>query len=139
MPMSGQCLCGSVTLTVSDAAEWIGVCHCETCRKWSGGLWAGFPVAADNVVVDGPVKTYPSSAIAERAFCETCGTQLWMRDIKEGADYDLMPGIFDATQKWPLHSEIYTDQALTAFTLKGDHRRASAEEYRAKNPHVKDI
>ena len=87
----------------------------------------------------GPVQSYASSPIADRAFCKTCGTQLWMRDRKDGADYDLMPGIFDAAQDWPLKSEIYTDQAMRAFCLKGDHKRTTGAEYRRKNPDVKGV
>ena len=62
-----------------------------------------------------------------------------MRDVKEGADYDLMPGIFGAAIDWPLKSEIYHDQAMSAFTLKGVHTRASGQTYREKNPEVVGI
>lgn len=136
----GTCLCGAVTVTLSNPAGWVGVCHCKTCRKHSGGLWASFPAAADTVSVDGKVTTFVSSPIAERTFCGTCGTPLWMRDTTvEEADYDMMPGLFDATQDWPLHSEIYTDEAPKAFCLKGNHKRATAAEYRAKNPEVNNV
>ena len=134
--IAGQCLCGEVTITVTEPACWIGACHCRMCQRWSGGLWAGFPAAADTVTVKGPIKSYTSSSIATRAFCKNCGTQLWMRDVKAGADYDLMPGMFDDTHDWPLKSEIYHECAMAAFALKGDHRRASSETYREKNPEV---
>ncbi len=137
--ITGKCLCGSVTITVSDPVGWLGACHCRMCQRWSGGLWAGFPADPDTVRITGPVQSYPSSKLADRAFCQTCGTQLWMRDRSDDAPYDLMPGIFDGAQDWPLKSEIYVDQALHAFSLSGVHKRASSAEYREKNPEVNQI
>ena len=109
------------------------------CQRWSGGLFACFPAAEATVTVAGPVTEFQSSALARRAFCSRCGTQLWMRDVTAGADYDLLPGIFDAAKDWPLTSEIYCDQAMAAFALAGDHKRATAATYREKNPAVAGI
>ena len=137
--ITGQCLCGAVKITVSKPVGWLGACHCRMCQRWSGGLWAGFPANEDTVTISGPVQVYASSTLADRAFCATCGTQLWMRNRQDGAPYDLMPGIFDAAKDWPLKSEIYVDEALCAFTLGGDHKRADAATYRDKNPEVNEV
>ncbi len=85
------------------------------------------------------MQEYASSSIAKRAFCATCGTHLWMRDTADDAPYDLMPGIFDACADWPLSSEVYHDQAMQAFQLKGDHKRADAQTYRAANPQTSEV
>ena len=136
--IEGHCLCGAVTVTVAAApAGWSGACHCRRCQRWSGGLFLCFEAAAADVTVTGLVKTYASSALAERAFCGTCGSHLWMRDTdRDDAAYDLMPGLFDAALDWPLRSEMYTDQAMKAVDLRGDHRSATAAEYEATNAHV---
>jgi hypothetical protein len=47
-----------------------------------------------------------------------------------------MPGLFDAAHDWPLRSEIYTDRALAAVRLTGNHRRKTRAEYEAENPFV---
>jgi hypothetical protein len=62
-----------------------------------------------------------------------------MRDRTDGAPYDLMPGLFDDALTWPLHSEIYVDQAMSAMTIAGDHRRATADQYRVKNPQTEGV
>ena len=72
--------------------------------------------------------------IAERASCDTCGTLLWFKD--HDGPYELQVGLFDAAKDYPLISEIYTDCAFAAVTLAGDHKRATAAEYEAKNQHV---
>lgn len=136
--LDGQCLCGAVRITVDGAHDpRAGACHCRMCQRWSGGLFLCFEADAGAVKITGPVVRFASSPFAERAFCGTCGSHLWMRDL-EGPEsrYDLMPGLFDAARDWPLRSEIYTDRALACVRLEGDHRRATRAEYEIKNPHV---
>ncbi|MGR3755907.1 MAG: GFA family protein [Tranquillimonas sp.] len=134
--LSGHCLCGDVTITVSGGHDpRPGACHCRMCQRWSGGLFVVFPAPAEAVRVEGEVARYASSSRAERAFCRRCGSHLWWRETTEGAGYDLMPGLFDAAADWPLHSEIYSDRALASVRLEGDHRRATRAEWEAKNPH----
>ncbi len=137
--ISGRCLCGAVTIVLRNPVGWVGACHCRMCQRWSGSVWAGFPAAPDNVTVEGPVRRYQSSVLAERAFCESCGSHLWMRDHEPGAAYDLMPGLFEEAKDWPLKSEVYADEAMAAMRLEGDHPKASATEYRAKNPKTDKI
>lgn len=137
--IEGQCLCGAVKIQLDQPAGWIGVCHCRMCQRWSGMVFGGFPAEEATVHVTGAVQRYNSSTLAERAFCGTCGTHLWMRDRNDGAPYDLMPGLFDEALSWPLHSEIYVDEAMNAMTLAGDHRRATAAQYQAKNPQTKGV
>ena len=135
--MSGHCLCGAVRIAVADHDPRIGACHCRMCQRWSGGLFLCFDAKAGGVHVEGPVVRYQSSEFAERAFCGTCGSHLWMRDTATGdAEYDLMPGLFDEAAGWPLRSEIYTDRAFAALRLEGDHRRATRAEYEARNAHL---
>ncbi len=139
--LSGHCLCGAVTIRVTGRVTGAydprpGACHCRMCQRWSGGLFLCFAAASEAVSVDGPVARHASSAFAERAFCSTCGSHLWMRDLTGSGAYDLMPGLFDAARDWPLRSEIYIDRAMASARLAGDHARATQAEYEAENPHV---
>lgn len=136
--LEGRCLCGSVTIRVESTHDpRPGACHCRMCQRWSGGLFLCFEAAADAVTVEGPVTRYASSEFAERAFCGKCGSHLWMRTLRgEDPGYDLMPGLFDASLAWPMRSEIYTDRAMAAVQLSGEHKRATRAEYEAKNLHV---
>ena len=136
--LGGHCLCGNVIVRVDGLHDpRLGVCHCRMCQRWSGGVFLCFHAAQEAVTVTGPVTRFASTAFAERAFCATCGSHLWMRDLKQEAPgYDLMPGLFDATQNWRLRSEIYADRAMTSIRLEGDHRRATRAEYEAKHPDI---
>lgn len=135
--IAGHCLCGAVTITVAEHGGFTGACHCRMCQRWSGALFASFNAPAHAVTVKGAVARFGSTHFAERAFCPTCGSHLWMRNTdRDDAPYDLMPGLFDAARDIPLKSEIHTDRALPGMALAGDHRRATRAEYEAKHLHI---
>ncbi|WP_076445130.1 GFA family protein [Roseivivax lentus] len=132
--LDGACLCGAVRIRVERHRAEVGACHCSRCRIWSGALFAVFSAPPASVTVEGPVSVYPGE-IAERAFCGTCGSNLWLRDNDDGA-YEFMIGAFPGAKDYPLISEIYHDKAFAAVTLAGDHRRTDAAPYEAENPHL---
>ena len=135
MSMTGTCLCGAVRITIDGAHDpRPGACHCRMCQRWTGGVFLCFEAAANAVTVEGNVMRYSSSDFAERAFCPHCGTHLWMRNTDATAPaYELMPGLFEDILSAPLRSEIYTDSAMASIALGGDHPRATAAQYKAKN------
>ncbi len=128
--LSGRCLCGAVTVTIGRHRPEVGACHCSRCRRWTGSALFQFEAEPDEVEVSGPVKSWRHE-IAERAFCGTCGTLLWLKDFD--GPYEFQVGLFDGAKDFPLISEIYTDHAFKAVTLAGDHKRATSAEYEAKN------
>lgn len=77
MSVSGSCLCGQVRFTVIDPMRPVIACHCQQCRKTSGHYVAAAPAPRDGVRVEGDVTWYPSSSIARRGFCATCGSSLF--------------------------------------------------------------
>lgn len=98
----------------------------------------GIEAAGADVSITGPVKTYRSSYLAERAWCDTCGSALWLRDV-EGPNaglYELVPGLFDNAAGARLVREVYADCAPTGYALAGDHRRVSKTEYETTHPFV---
>lgn len=132
--LSGSCLCGAVAITVRHMPDDISACHCSICRRWTGSAFWGFSAPEEVVTVTGRVAEWRSSPFAKRAFCPECGTHLWLRD--DGADYDLVPGLFDGARDVPLSHEVYADRALACVTLAGDHPRISKADYERDHPFV---
>lgn len=128
--IEGACLCGAVTVRAEPAGG-VSACHCAPCRRWSGSVFAGFD--AREVRIEGPVRTFRSSAFAERAWCDACGTHLYFKD--DDAEPELSPGLFAEAAAWPLEREVYADRAR-AFRLAGEHERVGASDYEATHPHV---
>ena len=136
-PIRGRCLCGAVTVEVAAVEEGVGACHCRMCRRWTGALFAVISAPAGAVTVTGEATRFASSDVAERAFCPRCGSHLWWRRTGAAeARYDLMAGLFDAVEDWPLESEIYVDRRPAYLPLTGDHRTKTRAEYEHDNPAI---
>ena len=88
---NGGCHCGAIRYSVAGEPRHSSVCHCESCRRTTGGLataWLGYPTDALNVEQGAP-RSYSSSGGVERQFCGQCGTSLFY--FNEPA----MPGVVD--------------------------------------------
>ncbi|MGI9360276.1 MAG: GFA family protein [Parasphingorhabdus sp.] len=79
MTMTGQCLCGSVSYSVTGEPKMTGVCHCKNCQRQSGSAYSVlFGVTNDQIEVEGDLTTYEDSSetgnLVERHFCGKCGS-----------------------------------------------------------------
>ncbi|SFE49009.1 GFA family protein [Roseivivax sediminis] len=124
---TGRCLCGAVTIKAKDIKRGFGACHCKMCQRWSGAALLAVTVPKDAFEVTGRehVRTVQSSAWAERAWCNECGSSLWYRETAEDAEgtFEVPLGLFDDTEGFVLEHELFVDQKSDAFALKGDHER----------------
>lgn len=79
--LTGRCACGGVRFRLTDTATDVVACHCETCRRWSGYIWAATHVPRSALVIEaGELLTWwASSDQAERGFCGHCGSSLFYR------------------------------------------------------------
>ena len=75
---TGGCMCGAVRYEATGESLRVINCHCESCRKHTGGPVATLPVyKADQVRFSGDErKIYKSSSDVGRAFCAECGSTL---------------------------------------------------------------
>ena len=95
-PLTTRCLCGDTSLTVVPKSMEIGACHCNTCRKWSGGPFLA--IESEQVSLTGNnVGHYDSSEWAERVFCQQCGTHLFYK-LKDGHAHYVPVGLFAQQQ-----------------------------------------
>ena len=78
---SGRCACGAVRFRVEAEPTDVIVCHCQTCRRWSGYFWGATHVSREALSIEaGDTLTWwASSDLAERGFCSPCGSSLFYR------------------------------------------------------------
>lgn len=73
--MTGNCLCGAVSVTIDRKPDYVHDCNCTLCRK-TGGAWGYFPTAA--VTTSGDTVSFlrrdKANAAAEIQYCPRCGT-----------------------------------------------------------------
>ncbi|MFA3919261.1 GFA family protein [Ruegeria hyattellae] len=123
--LTGQCMCGAVTVTATAAKGSLGACHCDMCRRWTSSMLITFP-AEPGYTADGPVRSFTSSDWAERAFCERCGSALWYRITAPGEMHgqtQIAAGLFDNAASGDLKLELYIDRKPQGYAFAGDRRQ----------------
>ena len=115
-PVTGRCLCGAVTITVTAMQAEVDICHCTMCQRWGGAFYAG--VKGADAVVSGEehVTAYRSSNWAERAFCGTCGSNLWYRFLPTG-NRSFLAGLFDLPPGFGIEQQIFVDEKPDWYDL----------------------
>ncbi len=130
MATTGQCLCGAVKYSAEDVDPNAQTCHCNMCRRWSGG--PALATGVGSVSFDGEehITRYQSSDWAERGFCSRCGTNLFYH-LKANDHYVLWVGAFDDPEPFKLTGEIFVEEKPSGYDFAGDHPRLTAAEFMA--------
>lgn len=125
--MKGHCLCGAVTITVTGEHREIDVCHCKMCARWGGAMYAG--LESDGFAVEGEdsVSVYKSSDWAERAFCKTCGSNLWYEFLPTG-NRTFLAGLFDLPEGFGIKQQIFVDEKPDWYDLVQESPMKTGEE-----------
>jgi len=82
-PYEGGCLCGAVRYRLNTRPQTINACHCDACKKMSGGTNLLIITAPRDGFehLSGEVERFRRTAESGRQSdvvrCATCGTRLW--------------------------------------------------------------
>jgi hypothetical protein len=107
--MKGICLCEAVTIETSDVNEF-AACHCSMCQRWGGGPLLAVHCDSNITISDkGYVKTFESSAWAQRGFCSNCGTHLYYH-LKPSNEFIIPVGLFQSESDFKFKEQIFIDK-----------------------------
>ncbi len=134
----GRCLCGAVTVTVAHAPDEMSGCHCDNCRRWSGGFFLSMEAAVKDVTLEGPIKTHAATRFSQRGWCDRCGSHVFLRD-NDSNQIELMPGLFENFGGAALHHIVYADRCPSGLEIGGDIGRVTKAEYEADNLHEEGV
>jgi hypothetical protein len=115
MSKSGGCLCGAVRYEASGDPVFAGHCYCTDCRKTSSSHTSvsAYPMSA--VKLTGEIREFTgkgdSGMPVTRAFCPTCGTQLYSKGDSNAGLMLLKAGTFDDVEAFRPMASIYTSRA----------------------------
>jgi len=116
--MTGGCACGAVRFKITAAPMGVGVCHCRSCQKGSGGgpNYVALIPKAGFEVTKGEGKVYTtkgdSGADIGRVFCPECGSPLWSVSALEIMPfYPVKLGALDDASGLTPGLHLYTDDA----------------------------
>ena len=80
-PLIGTCLCGAVRFEVTEPFTRTSACHCEFCKRISGGYGTvSGRVRSDAIrIVEGQelLRSYTPEGGSAKTFCSTCGANLF--------------------------------------------------------------
>lgn len=142
MEKKGGCLCGAVRFVARNVPSTFGICHCPSCRRWTGSALFEVSVKTEDLTWTGTehIATRQTSEWAERAWCKECGTNLYCRQTKEGEWFggtDLPLGLFDDPNGFTVTHEIYADHVPDGIRLEDcGQKRLTRDEVIALNPDV---
>ena len=112
-PVRGGCQCGAARYALHAAPGFVGVCHCESCRRSAGAESVGWLTVAREAfrVERGEIATYASSPGVTRGFCAACGTTLTYRNGAETIDVTLAS--LDDPELFPPRIECWLEERLS--------------------------
>lgn len=112
---TGGCQCGAVRYAFYAPLEKSHVCHCRMCQRATGGLFAALAGGTpDNFAwTRGTPRFFASSNLAQRGFCEKCGTPLSFKYEQPGARIYATIGSLDEPEKAPIVIQYGVESRLS--------------------------
>src|SRR4051812_7123580 len=108
----GGCLCGEVRYRVADTAVAQTLCHCQSCRRATGGVSVAWAVFAkeDFALLQGEVREYSSSPGIFWGSCVTCGSLVTYRRDSRPDHRDITTATLDAPDAFAPTVEIWVGE-----------------------------
>ncbi|MEZ8096165.1 GFA family protein [Photobacterium swingsii] len=123
--MKGKCLCGAIEAVADDKHD-VGLCHCDMCRRWTGGPFFAVHCGPNVTFLGDTPAIYPSSEWAERGFCAKCGTHLFYHLLPKN-EYILSAGLFQ-DQDFDLESEIFIDEKPDYYAFSNETEKLTGQQ-----------
>ncbi len=119
--VKGSCLCGSVSLTISELARDVIVCHCQQCRKQTGHVVAATQAYDMHITVEGEenLSWYAASASAQRGFCKQCGSLLMWKQTGTSTT-SILAGCLEPPTKLNTMAHIFVDDKGDYYDIDDD-------------------
>ena len=111
---TGRCFCGNVRFMVTGPIRYSAFCHCESCRRASGGAyvpWVTFTRAALRWTA-GTIELHESSPGVTRGHCPRCGTSLTYEEAGRADQVDITLTSFDDPSLFTPLAHIWVDDKL---------------------------
>lgn len=130
--LTGTCLCGACRFEAVPVSDEAGICHCNMCRKFSGGMFIVIDCSGNlTFAKDAPVGRFQSSEWGERAFCTQCGSSLaWLS--RDGAMAFVSVQAFEDPGLYPVKHELFIDCKPSSYALAGETTTMTEAEFMAQ-------
>lgn len=113
--LTGHCYCGAVRFEITGESDWIGHCHCESCRRQSGSVmttFAGFKPG--QVIFTAAVpKRFTTDDGVTRSFCEHCGSPVAYETSDRPDEIHLQLGLFDDLERLAPQDHSFLEEKVS--------------------------
>ena len=110
--LSGHCYCGAVSFDIDGDCDWVGHCHCESCRRASGSVMTTFAEFKKEQVIftgDAP-QQYSSGDGVTRGFCGKCGSPVFYDNVGDPGLINIQLGLFDDINQLPAQDHSFRNE-----------------------------
>ena len=106
--VSGGCGCGAIRYEATGEPFWVGHCHCQSCRNYTGAPMVTFLKSSRQL--------YTSSSNVGRGFCNQSGTPLsWEGSSslpERGEIVELYISTFDDPERFKPANHLWYDEKI---------------------------
>lgn len=123
-------MCGAVAYTAELSGSFSS-CYCKMCQRWSAGAYFAVPTTRFEVTKgEDSLSVFKSSQWAERAFCKTCGSNIYY-DAPDHGGKNVALGTLDDTTGLEIKSQYFIDRKPDGFSLAETTKNLSQAEIEA--------
>jgi len=109
-----HCLCGACAFELVGPHNWVGHCHCESCRRATSSpftTWIGHEDGAWRFTGKTPTS-YESSAGNTRGFCATCGSPMFFNSDRFPTEMHFYAALLTSPDKIVPAIHFHTNEML---------------------------
>ena len=113
--LTGHCYCGAVKFEITGESDWVGHCHCESCRRQSGSVmttFAGFKPGQVIFTAAMP-KRFSTDDGVTRSFCEHCGSPVAYETSDRPDEIHLQLGLFDDPERLAPQDHSFLEEKVS--------------------------
>ena len=110
----GRCLCGACAFELIGGPNWVGHCHCESCRRATASpftTWIGQENGYWKFLGDMPVS-YESSSGNTRGFCGKCGSPMFYQSERFPNEMHFYAALLDHPGNIEPSTHFHADEML---------------------------
>ncbi|KKB11523.1 hypothetical protein VE25_12035 [Devosia geojensis] len=119
--LQGRCLCGACTFELTGPPNWVGHCHCQSCRRATASpftTWIGQENGSWRFTGTAPV-VYQSSPGATRGFCGNCGSPMFYQSERYPNERHFYAALLDHPERVEPTKHFHADEKLPWVHLSG--------------------
>ena len=124
MTMRGTCLCGGVRFEVTQPFERVAACHCESCKKLSGGggtVSGRVRTEAIRLLAGADlVKSFQPEEGSAKTFCSECGSNLFGAGWPASEHTSVRLSALEESYEGRIESHIFVHSLAPWETLPDD-------------------